>query len=175
MPKPSSYYRQMVQVAESFGVNPKDITERTAALLKHSRHIAWLTEDIAADWQDRLHAFAPHQTDDALIWLDHFAPAETRCRAYQDKDQIRRNRFIYQTLRRAVEMTAGYPFHGPTYFTILDQCYFVEHPHKDADIAAHLHIERSTFYARKREAILCCALQITRLYQEALAAENIPL
>lgn len=172
MPKASNHFLAMQQVAIALEVDPAEIRERTMGLLRHARHMAWLTEDVAADWHDRLAALTPGNGD-GLLWLEHFAPPELRRRCFSDRDAIRRNRFLYRALCEAVRLTAHYPIHGATYRTILEGCYLAETPLRDLDLAEALYIERSTFYARKREAILCCALQLVRLCQQASAAPDL--
>ena len=56
-------------------------------------------------------------------------------------------------MQRALKLLAAYPDNGALYHTILERAYFCPDAASDAAIWPLLHIERSTYYQRKQEAI----------------------
>ncbi len=57
---------------------------------------------------------------------------------------------------------------GEVYYNILAKAYFDEEDKKDLEVAEELALDRSTYYRRKKEAILLCGML---LWEEARERE----
>lgn len=105
----------------------------------------------------------------ALLYLSDLAPLKER----QDYEQRILRMFENQTLlgilEKALAAIQSYPHNGELYYTILDDYYIDKQQHSDEVIFTKLHLERTVYYQRKREAVLLFGLQI---YACGLAAAN---
>lgn len=66
-----------------------------------------------------------------------------------------------EILRRTLEAVAAYPENGALYRTILENAYFSAQRMCDSALWPTLHIERTTYYQRKQEAVALFASLLT--------------
>ncbi|MFP5527933.1 hypothetical protein ACLGL1_05575 [Peptococcus simiae] len=164
MPRLGSDARRLRQQARRIGLNCSTAISQMKDLLDDYAGLVWLAEEQSRSRERE--AFTPEDTTQALLLLDRLmdkAGSKTRT-GHQSRHHV----FLTTMVGQAIEATARYPGPGPLYAAIL-KGYYCSHPRStDMALMEDLHLERSSYYARKKEAILCCALAFFGTISEEL-------
>lgn len=152
MPKKTRMMMEFEAYERAGGREPQQTLKETRTLLRYYRHIAWRAK--------LEHATGAENTElpqGAALLSQLMTPGQCRApqRGYAEAAAL---------MRRVLAQIAEYPEKGSLYHDILENAYFTDHPVADEVFWASLHIDRSSFYQRKQEAILlfalCCAPEI---------------
>ena len=71
---------------------------------------------------------------------------------------------LCDVMRQVLDIIARYPQNGPQYHYILKSAYFDPAPQPDVILMDNLHLERTTYYSRKREAVTLFATLLHTKY-----------
>jgi ArpU family phage transcriptional regulator len=96
----------------------------------------------------------------ALLYLSDLAPHKERQDFEKRILMMFENKTIIDVLERTIEAIRKYPDYGEMYHAILKAYYFDEKRCSDVAIYEGIHLERTVYYQRKREAVLLFGLQI---------------
>lgn len=160
MPRPGKDLRKLTAMAKKMGFDVKQTIDETRVLLEEASQLRWQLLWQNDEMCKRLSAFGHGEFDRGLLWLDAFAPSRVRRSSVESIRCMGRNRFVLQLLEQAVLATRQYPEQGDLYERILRGCYLEDKRLTEQIFLAQLNMDRSTFYARKREAVLCCGLAL---------------
>lgn len=154
MPRLGSDARRLRQHARRIGLNCSTAIPQMKDLLDDYAGLVWLAEE--QNRSREREAFSPEDTTQALLLLDRLMDkAGPKARAgHQSHHHV----FLTTMVGQAIEATARYPGPGPLYAAILKGYYCTYPRPTDMALMEDLHLERSSYYAKKKEAILCCAL-----------------
>ncbi|MFM9413736.1 hypothetical protein ACKQTC_05095 [Peptococcus simiae] len=154
MPRLGSDARRLRQQARRIGLNCSTAIPQMKALLDDYAGLVWLAEEQNRPCQRE--AFTPEDTTQALLILDRLMDKNSpHARAgHRRRHQL----FLTTMVGQAIDATARYPGPGPLYAAILKGYYCTYPRPTDMALMEDLHLERSSYYAKKKEAILCCAL-----------------
>ena len=71
-----------------------------------------------------------------------------------------RTDWILRVIKVVMDRVEMFPEFGKLYYVILQMAYFEKDKKSDQEILEKLNLERSTYYLRKKEAILLCGVLI---------------
>lgn len=142
MPSKSRLMHHFEQEWRAAGQDPRVVMKQVRQLLRSYQELAWR----AALEEKRANDAAELASGRALIAsLLELAPLNTSpCQSYAAAAAL---------MRRTLAAVAHYPHNGALYHAILEGAYFRANPGGDSALWPELHIERSTYYQRKQEAI----------------------
>lgn len=161
MAKQSSALKDLHRIASALGLDPDKLLKETRYLLDNYRHLKWFGEHCpdgacACKTLDRL---------PALFAMEGFAPYRHYTNEPALLAKLKSDCVIEDPLAYAVAETASYPEYGKLYHHILNASYIAPERLPDRILNEALHIERSTYYSRKAEAVLCCGIAFYRRLQ----------
>jgi len=67
---------------------------------------------------------------------------------------VAQNKIMIDIVERSVLHVKEYPHYGDLYYAILNKNFFAEYPYTESEILEFLNISRSTYYRRRKEAII---------------------
>ena len=98
--------------------------------------------------------------DGALIYLENFAPDEARERFEERIRSLFETKWIIELVDMAMLKIREYPDKGALYCEIISKAYLNRFKYKESEMLELLNMERSTYYDRKKEAILLFGLSL---------------
>ena len=137
---------------------PKDVYLLGQRILTYYSRISWQLKHQAAMIGDEVSDFGNGDLDEALSYLDVFAPDSLRIRIETDTSSIFRSRLYLEVIQEAIVTVRDYPEKGRHYYEILDHCYLQDHPMTNADLCEVLHLSDSAFYDHRKEAVMLFAV-----------------
>ena len=135
-------------------VDEKVLYERAKLILSIYREVCWSTIDRANDVCDTLICTYGDSLDGALIYLENFAPDEARERFEERIRSLFETKWIIELVDMAMLKIREYPDKGALYCEIISKAYLNRFKYKESEMLEVLNMERSTYYDRKKEAIL---------------------
>lgn len=143
MPSKSRLMRHFEQEWHAAGQDPCVVMKQVRQLLRSYRELAWRA---SLDSQQANADSAELASGRALIdsLLGHEASVNAPQQNYGAAASL---------MRRTLAAVSAFPQNGPLYHAILEGVYFSDTPSGDSALWPELHIERSTYYQRKQEAI----------------------
>ncbi len=136
MPKKTQLMQHLEEQLGAAGHDPHTLMRGTKRLLRSYNILAW---------RAALEPAAP--ADDGTAFVRQMLSDDTTPAPHTGYSAA------CQTLRRTLEAIAAYPENGALYHRILNTLYFTPNPPTDGALWPELHLERSTYYQRKQEAI----------------------
>lgn len=132
----------------------KTLYERSRMMLSIYRDVCWSALGRAEEVHEQLTGLCGAQLDDALVYLETFAPDEAREIFEERVCSLLNTKWIVDLVETAIERIRDYPVQGDLYCEILFKCYLSRFSYTESELLEILHLERSSFYDRKKEAIL---------------------
>ena len=96
----------------------------------------------------------------ALIYLENFAPDEARERFEERIRSLFETKWIIELVDMAMLKIREYPDKGALYCEIISKAYLNRFKYRESEMLEVLNMERSTYYDRKKEAILLFGLSL---------------
>ena len=137
---------------------PKDVYLLGQRILEYYRRINWQLKHQAAMIGDEVADFGSGDLDEALTYLDVFAPDSIRIRIETDTSSIFRSRLYLEIIQEAIANVRDYPGKGSHYYSIIDHCYLQDQPMTNMDLCEILHLSDSAFYDHRKEAVMLFAV-----------------
>lgn len=116
--------------------------------------------DRANDVCDTLICTYGDSLDGALIYLENFAPDEARERFEERIRSLFETKWIIELVDMAMLKIREYPDKGALYCEIISKAYLNRFKYRESEMLEVLNMERSTYYDRKKEAILLFGLSL---------------
>ena len=133
---------------------------RSKLILSIYRDVCWSAVGRANDIESDLIGTCGSTLDSALIYLETFAPDETREQFEERVQSLFETRWIIDLIENAMVRIRDYPGNGDLYCEILNLCYLNRFKYRETEILELLHMERSTYYDRKKEAVMIFGLSL---------------
>ena len=124
------------------------------------REVCWSTIDRANDVCDTLICTYGDSLDGALIYLENFAPDEARERFEERIRSLFETKWIIELVDMAMLKIREYPDKGALYCEIISKAFLNRFKYRESEMLEVLNMERSTYYDRKKEAILLFGLSL---------------
>ncbi len=147
---------EMEQMEES------QLYAKARMLLGIYRSACWSTIGRAEMISEEVCCYCGPELDDALIYLEVFAPEKEKERFECRIRSLFETRWMMELVEMAMAKVYEFPGNGPVYHEILSKCYLSKFHYSEAELLEILNLERSRYYDRKKEAILVFGLSFWR-------------
>lgn len=141
-------------------LEPQTLYERAKMLLSIYRDVCWTATDRARDVEGELTCYCSGELEDALVYLEEFAPEAEKCKFEDTIASLFQTNWLVELVDQAMMKVKDFPYNGNLYFEILSMAYLHTFKYTESDMLEMLHLERSNFYDKKKEAILVFGLSL---------------
>ena len=151
--------KSISRMYEQMNLDSNIILHKTKLLLEIYRDVVWATLHEANCVREDF-AYYGNELDDALIYLESFAP-NTEKEEFEEKiSGMFENKWMIDLVDKAMSKVYDYYNNGKLYHEILSKCYLSAFRYTESEMLELLGMERSTFYDRKKEAILLFGISL---------------
>ena len=136
-------------------LHPNDILHRATLVMRIYRDVVWMTARRADMMREEVSAFSHGcELDTALTYLTEFAPNERKQDFETKVLSLFETKWLVDLIDDAMLRVLDYPVNGKLYFEILSKSYMTAFHYSETELLEIFNLERSTFYDRKREAVM---------------------
>lgn len=152
---------QFIEVqAQHFDLNTKQLYNQSKTLLALYRNVVWTVKNRATSFQKEVAGTYGMQLNTALLYLSEFAPDRTRKDFETTVNNLFQSHWLINLIDIGLKYVHDYPIYGETYADILRLRFLDEIKRNDNTVSELLSLERSTYYDRKKEAILLFGISL---------------
>lgn len=144
---------------EQMNLNTSEILHKTKLLLSVYRDVVWATLHEANEVHEDIYYFGS-ELNDALVYLEEFAPDTEKAEFEAKVSSMFENKWMIDLIDKAMTRVYDYHNNGRLYHEILSKCYLTAFRYTESEVLELLNLERSTFYDRKKEAILLLGISL---------------
>lgn len=131
--------------------------KKAKLLLGSYRHICWASQGMCRIGTTDDYLISDDEIDNALDYLMNFSPTEEK-RVFEGKlKALFDAKWMMELVDEAMVQVNEFPDAGDMYFNLLSKCYLSKFKYGESELLELLNIERSTYYDRKKEAVLIFA------------------
>ena len=168
------------ELCQMYHVSSAEMNNRGRHILKMYRKICWSAENRAYDMQAELTAGESKVSyasfNNALINLEIFASENARSKVTSTVDDLFATKYLLALLNNAAAGLRSFPQNGEIYYQIIKETYMRREIIKETEILEHINLERSQYYARKKEATILFAIILWKTiipeYKERMSADK---
>lgn len=146
--------------AKHFDLDTKKLLAQTKAILMVYRHVVWSVQNRANLMQREIAGTYGMQLSTALVYLSDFAPMATRDEFEAKVSSLFHSKWLVELTDLSLQYVRDYPVYGDIYAQILQLRFMQETSRTDEEVSELLGLERSTYYDRKKEAILLMGISL---------------
>ena len=143
-----------------FDLDTKKLLAQTKAILMVYRHVVWSVQNRANLMRREIAGTYGMQLSTALIYLSDFAPMATRDEFEAKVSSLFHSKWLVELTDLSLQYVRDYPVYGDIYAQILQLRFMQETSRTDEEVSELLGLERSTYYDRKKEAILLMGISL---------------
>lgn len=152
---------QFIEVqAQTLRLDPREIYTKTKALLYLYQNVVWSVKNRADNLRQEISETYGMQLSTALMYLSDLAPEKTKAGFEASVATLFQSKWLIELLDLSLQCVQDYPLYGETYAELLQLRFMDEIRHSDADVCELLALERSTYYDRKKEAIMLMGVSL---------------
>jgi len=144
---------------EQMNLDRNEILHKTKLLLSIYRDVVWATLHGAESVKEDMYYFGD-ELNEALVYLEHFAPDIEREEFEARISSLFENKWMIDLIDKAMGKVYEYHNNGKLYHEILSKCYLTAFRYTEIEVLELTNLERSTFYDRKKEAILLLGISL---------------
>lgn len=148
------------QICQLKNLDEQVLYIRSRQILSAYRDICWSTIDRAEQVKESLVCYCGTPLDGALIYLETFAPEEAKAQFEERVRTLFETRWMIGLMEDTMIRVKEYPYNGTLYYEILSKCYLTRFRYQESKLLELLNLERSTFYDKKKEAILIFGISL---------------
>lgn len=157
--KNAKVVKSINRMYDRFNLNSDEILHKTKLLLSIYRDVVWTTLNEAEIVMDEIHYFGDNLTN-ALVYLEEFASDTSKTEFESRIMSLFENKWMIDLIDKAMSKVYGYYNNGKLYHEIISKCYLTSFKYSEAELLEILNLERSTYYDRKREAIMLLGVSL---------------
>lgn len=146
-------HRRMNYSGRSFA-DVDDIIMQTKIVLRLYRPVAWALDERQNDLHRRLLDNGWNCADTGVTRLTFFAPEIDQQEFEARVARLLENKLMVAFIEKSINHLARFPDYGGIYHDIITLQYTAQNPVGESEMLDRLPMERSTFYRRKKEALL---------------------
>ena len=139
-------------------MDEEGLRKRAMLLLKYYRRICWQTFDGAEDIRMEFEDFSSNGLDGALIYLESFAPDKEKDFFEMKIRRLFNSKWMIDLVDSAMRKVKDFPVGGEEYFEIISMKYLNRFNYTENEMLDALHMERSRYYDKKKEATMVFGL-----------------
>lgn len=151
--------KNIQKMYEQLHLNQKDTFHKTKLLLGVYRDAVWITLNKSKCLNEEL-TYYGDDLNDALIYLEQFAPDMNRQEFESRISRLFENKWMVDLIDTAMIKIYDYHNNGKLYHEILSKSYLTTFRYTESELLELLSMERSTFYDRKKEAIMLLGVSL---------------
>lgn len=164
-------------------LDSEQVYHKTKLLLSVYRDVVWRTiKGSETLYEDLGGIYYSSELTDALAYLSDFAPDEERRRFEERLSTLFETKWMIDLIDNAMYKLYEYHNNGKLYHEILSKTYLVSFKYSESEILEMLDIERSSYYDRKKEAVMLFGIalwgyaipQMKGIFAEHKDLESIP-
>ena len=144
---------------EQMNLDKDEILHKTKLLLSVYRDVVWATLHTSECVKADLYYFGD-DLNEALVYLEHFAPNIERGEFEARITSLFENKWMIDLIDKAMCKVYEYHNNGRLYHEILSKCYLTAFRYTETEVLEATNLERSTFYDRKKEAVLLLGISL---------------
>lgn len=134
------------------------LLQQTKTTLRIYREVKWTVAERQKEMSGQLESTGWDDIDTGVTYLLVFAP-DTDLREFEARIcHMLKDKHIFLFISNCIQRLKRYPEHGHIYHEIIDLQYLANQRQGEPFMLDWLKLERSTFYRRKREALLLLGL-----------------
>lgn len=157
--KDTKVVKSISRMYEQMNLDSSEILHKTKLLLSVYRDVVWATLHGVDEVHEDIYYFGSELTD-ALVYLEEFAPDTEKAEFEAKISSLFENKWMIDLIDKAMTRVYDYHNNGRLYHEILSKCYLTAFRYTESEILELLNLERSTFYDRKKEAILLLGISL---------------
>lgn len=157
--KDTKAVKSINRMYEQMNLDSSEILHKTKLLLSVYRDVVWATLYEADAVHEDIYYFGS-ELNDALVYLEEFAPDTEKAEFEAKVSSLFENKWMIDLIDKAMTRVYDYHNNGRLYHEILSKCYLTAFRYTESDVLELLNLERSTFYDRKKEAILLLGISL---------------
>ena len=138
---------------EQLGLVQDDIFHKTKLILNVYRDVVWVTLSNCNTVNEDIFYYGD-DLNDAIVYLEEFAPEIERSEFEHRVCNLFENKWMIDLIDKAMSKVYDYYNNGKLYHEILSKSYLTAFRYTESELLEILNMERSTFYDRKKEAVL---------------------
>ena len=164
MAKKTTMLKDLEHAFQDAGMEVEDALAQTRALLDSYGRLSWL-----CDMDATRGVCADHAMEDVRLGTLMLSQASAFSQAKLPL-QLGSVAVMVDIMTQLAKQVGRFPVYGDTYGTILQGAYLDSAPQSDMELCEALHLERTTYYSRKREAVLLFGYLLITQYLPQLQA-----
>lgn len=151
--------KNITKMYEQLGLAQDDIFHKTKLLLSIYRDVVWATLSDCNCVNEEIYYYGDDLTD-ALVYLEEFAPDIERSEFERRVCNLFENKWMIDLIDKAMSKVYDYYNNGQLYHEILSKSYLTAFRYTESELLEILNLERSTFYDRKKEAVMLLGIAL---------------
>ena len=151
--------KNIAKMYEQLGLTQDDIFHKTKLLLSIYRDVVWATLSDCRCVNAEINYYGD-DLNDALIYLEEFAPDIERSEFEHRVCNLFENKWMIDLIDKAMRKVYDYYNNGRLYHEILSKSYLTAFRYTESELLEILNLERSTFYDRKKEAVMLLGIAL---------------
>jgi hypothetical protein len=146
--------QSIVNICEGAHLKHEEILPKAKLLLELYRHMVWAARDNVHELAQMMSVHFGGQLDTALAYFVGLAPPRKQQRFEERISRLYEVKWLIETIDRTLLKMAAFPVCGTQYYDVITKCYLSERSLTENELLGALHLERSTYFAKKKEATL---------------------
>lgn len=143
-------------------IDEKQMYEKARMLLKIYRKVCWSAMERAYRVSEELYDCCGSDLEGTLVYLEEFAPEKEREKFEFQIKTLFETRWLAELIEHTMIKVRDFPENGTLYHEILSKCFLSKCRYTENELLEILHLERSRFYDRKKEAVMVFGLSLWR-------------
>lgn len=145
--------------------NEDELYEKAKLLLESYRDVCWTTVDFVSEVREECELYEKEyycssDMETALIYLETFAPEEGKDRFEEKVHSLFETKWMVEIVDSAMVKVKECPINGELYFSMLSAYYLNKFEYTEREMLDEFNMERSTYYRRKKEAVIIFGLAV---------------
>ena len=147
--------KSIKQMYQANNLDCDKVFHKSKLLLTIYRDVVWVSIQGANKFcEEATEYYYSNELTDALEYLNSFAPDEERERFENRINSLFKTKWMIDLIDNALYKIYEYHNNGKLYHEILSKSYLTVCTYTEPELLEAFNMERSTFYDRKREAVL---------------------
>lgn len=155
--------QRIATICSSREISETEVYDKAKKLLEIYRDVCWETSEYANLVREDLafeYGYVSNDLDTALLYLENFAPDEQKEKFAAKIRALFIVKWMVEIVDSAIIKVREFPLNGELYAHILSMYYLGKFQYTEAEMMEELNLERSSYYRRKKEAVIVFGLAI---------------
>ena len=148
--------KRITNICKGKNIDEESLYKKARMLLDIYRDVCWNTVDGAEEVREELfweNDYASQDLDSAMLYLETFAPNENKSKFTERINGLFEVKWMIDIVDAAMRKVRDFPLYGDLYADILSLCYLSRFYYSERELMEEFSMERTTFYARKKDAV----------------------